>query len=260
PSPARSSMTSPPADPRPRARASVSTVGDALACGRSAARRVPAGASQATNALAARTVATKPAYFIRAVSRDSPNLGLSARSRGERLKRRAVDAHDGPFVHRPRPERPVEADRRRVPVKHPPLEPRAAALDRDPRKLGEKRLAESEPARLGPNEEVLEVDPWPTLEGREVVKEQRKAHRRAIDLSDQHFGVRARAEQLLAERGLVEADLVRELLVLGQRADQLGDQGKVVRRRRADRKRHLFGRLGRRRLGRLDLGRLLLDE
>ena len=46
-------------------------------------------------------------------------------------------------------------------------------------------------------------------------------------LGDQHFGVGARAEQVLGEPRLVKHDLVRKPFVLGQFAEQLGDHRQV---------------------------------
>src|SRR3546814_5393615 len=53
----------------------------------------------------------------------------------------AIDAHHGPFVHQLRAEALVKADRRGVPVEHPPFEPRAVAFDAE---LGEMREQRSE--------------------------------------------------------------------------------------------------------------------
>jgi hypothetical protein len=66
------------------------------------------------------------------------------------------------------------------------------------------------------------------------VEEQGKALPLPILLGDQHFGHGARAEQVLAQRGLVEADGMAELFVVGQITDQLRDQRQVCRRGRPD--------------------------
>src|SRR3546814_17144026 len=77
--------------------------------------------------------------------------------------------------------------------------------------MGEQRLAEPRPARLGADEQILQIEAGLALEGREIVEEQRETLRHPIDLADDHLGIGARPEQLVAERGFVESDCVREL-------------------------------------------------
>src|SRR3546814_21152590 len=59
-----------------------------------------------------------------------------------------------------------------------------------------------------------------------------------IDLADDHLGIGARPEQLVAERGFVEADCVRELFIIGEVADELRDQRQVGGGGGADGARH----------------------
>src|SRR3546814_4446485 len=59
-----------------------------------------------------------------------------------------------------------------------------------------------------------------------------------IDLADDHLGIGARPEQLVAERGFVEADCVRELFIIGEVADELRDQRQVGGGGGADGERH----------------------
>src|SRR6266852_4011496 len=47
----------------------------------------------------------------------------------------AGDPEDRPVVHRPRAKRPVELDRRRIPIEHRPLEAAAATLDGNARQF-----------------------------------------------------------------------------------------------------------------------------
>src|SRR3546814_9753673 len=63
---------------------------------------------------------------------------------GESGERVAVDAHHGPFVHQLRAEALVKADRRGVPVEHPPFEPRAVAFDAELGEMREQRLRSEE--------------------------------------------------------------------------------------------------------------------
>src|SRR3546814_4248457 len=72
--------------------------------------------------------------------------------------------------------------------------------------MREQRLAEPRAARFGAHEQIFEIDAGASLEGREIVEEEREALWRAAQLADQHLGIGARAEKLFAELRLVEAD------------------------------------------------------
>ena len=89
------------------------------------------------------------------------------RKLGERV---AGDAVDHPVGHGLRAEGEVKADARLVPVKAPPLEPAAAALDRDGGELLEYRLAVALATVLGAHIQIFEVYARPAEEGREVVE------------------------------------------------------------------------------------------
>ena len=104
--------------------------------------------------------------------------------------------------------------------------------------MREQRLAESRSARFGAHEQIFEIDAGASLEGREIVEEERKALRRAVDLANHDLGIGARAEEIFAELRFVEADFVRELFIIGEIADELGDQRKVGGGRRADGESH----------------------
>src|SRR5713226_9276077 len=89
---------------------------------------------------------------------------------GERLAREAVH---GPVGVRPRSEALVELDRLLVPVEHSPFHAAAPALDSESSQVRQQHAAGPAAAMLGDHEQVLEVDPRPAEEGREVVEEQR---------------------------------------------------------------------------------------
>src|SRR3546814_21082210 len=83
----------------------------------------------------------------------------------------AVDAHHGPFVHQLRAEALVKADRRGVPVEHPPFEPRAVAFDAELGEMREQRLAEPRAARFGAPEQIFALDAGASPEGRALVED-----------------------------------------------------------------------------------------
>src|SRR5690606_10532248 len=114
----------------------------------------------------------------------------------------------------------IEADRGRVPVEHRPFEPRAITLDAKLGEMRKQRLAEPRAARFGADEQILEIEAGASLEGREIVEEERETLRFAADLADQNLGIGARAEEFFAELRFVEADLVRELFIGGEVADE----------------------------------------
>src|SRR5581483_8223456 len=136
---------------------------------------------------------------------------------------------DGPAVDGFRAELAVEADRRLVPVEHGPLDASATAFEREPRELGQERTAVSAPAALGLHEEVFEVDAGPAEERREVVEEQREAGRVVLVGGDENLRVRTGAEEVLAQRAFVEHDVIRQLLVLGEAANEGGNLGDIFR-------------------------------
>src|SRR3546814_15381585 len=118
---------------------------------------------------------------------------------GESGERVAIDAHHGPFVHQLRAEALVKADRRGVPVEHPPFEPRAVAFDAELGEMREQRLAEPRAARFGAHEQIFEIDAGASLAGREIVEEEREALWRAAKLAEHTLGTGERAEKHLPE-------------------------------------------------------------
>src|SRR3954451_13299834 len=91
-----------------------------------------------------------------------------ATGRRQPLQRAAGEPVGRPLVHALGPEAFVELDRRRVPVEHGPIDPAAAALDREARQRHEQRLAEPAAAELRADEKVFEVDAWLAEERRVV--------------------------------------------------------------------------------------------
>src|SRR5680860_518456 len=80
---------------------------------------------------------------------------------GELAQGVAVEAPHGPLVLGHGPGAPVEVVRAGVPVEHPPLQPRPAALDALRGQRLQQRAAEAEAAVLGSDEQVLEPDAVP---------------------------------------------------------------------------------------------------
>jgi hypothetical protein len=159
--------------------------------------------------------------------------------RPDRLVRQAVqvragEAKDGPLVHGPRAERAVEADGGLVPVQHPPFQPPAAALARQPGQVPQQRAPRAAPARLRADVQVLQVDPGLRQERRIVVEEERETQRLVRILRDHHLRRRPCAEQRLAQPVLRRDHLVQQPLVLRQLADEAQDERHVVRRGGAD--------------------------
>src|SRR3546814_13642718 len=89
--------------------------------------------------------------------------------------------------------------------------------------MREQRLAEPRAARFGAHEQIFEIDAGASLEGREIVEEEREALWRAAQLADQHLGIGARAAKLFAELRLVEADFVRQLFIRSE-ASRVGKE------------------------------------
>ena len=87
-------------------------------------------------------------------------------------------------VERRGAQRVVEGDGGGVPVEHRPLEPGQPLGHAAAGEIGQQRLARAQPSRLRPHEQVFQVDPVPTLEGRVVVEPQDEADRLTIRLGD----------------------------------------------------------------------------
>src|ERR1700674_417523 len=168
---------------------------------------------------------------------------LFSAKRGERF---AGEAVDGPFGVRPRPQALVETDRFAVPVQHRPSEPAALALDRQPGQLLEERAPDTAASMLRRHEQVFQVDPGLRQKGREVVKEEGKPDGRAVHFSDQRLRVVMRCpEEVGREPLLGHRDLVLQLFIARESADQLCDERNVRRLALPDDQRHLGRSLSR---------------
>src|SRR6185312_17414417 len=149
-------------------------------------------------------------------------------------ERRARQAENAPLVHRYRAQTAVEPDGGLVPVEDRPLEPRAAPLERGTCEVGEQLPADPPAARLRANEQILQIDSWPSLEGGEIVEEEREAERLPVAASEHDFGIAALAEEGLAEVGFGGGDLVLQMLVARKLADEFEYQGNIAQGSRPD--------------------------
>src|ERR1039458_1751542 len=153
---------------------------------------------------------------------------------GQITKRLAIQAVGDPLVHRLRAEPPVEAERERVPVERRPLQPLAATLAHERRDRLEQRFAHALATVSRAHEQILEPHACTGEEARESRKEQGVAQRSRVAFGDQRLGGRARAEQRLAQLFLGGAQLVLQVLVLGQLFKQLEQQRHILRLSGAD--------------------------
>src|SRR5260370_20355195 len=149
------------------------------------------------------------------------------------------EAVTGPLGVWPGPQPLVEAGPVAVPGEQRPREGAELALDRQARELFEERPSDAPTAMLRGHEEVVEVDPGLRQERREVVKEEGEPDRRAILVCDQRLRVVVRSEEIGRQPLLGHGDLVLQLLVAGQAADQLGDHRNVRALPGSDEQRHL---------------------
>src|SRR5262249_48775246 len=133
-------------------------------------------------------------------------------SPGQPRERVAVQAIHGPFVHRERTEGLVEPDRRFVPVEHGPLQAATAALHGELRQRGQEGLAVPVAAKLGQDEEVLEIDGRLCQKRRVSGEEERVSDRLVRLLGNQRFAVWPLAKQMLTQARLIEVDPVRKSL------------------------------------------------
>src|SRR5207244_1688323 len=95
--------------------------------------------------------------------------------------------------------------------------------------------AQAAAAHRGLHVQVFQVQPAPAQERREVVEEQGERVQRAVVFRDQAFRARTRAEQLRLQQLGGRLHEVRELLVLGQFADEADDGGNIATRGETDR-------------------------
>src|SRR5207245_542084 len=138
----------------------------------------------------------------------------------------------GEPVHRPLgvgfgAEALVEPDCVLVPVEYGPLEPAAAAVDRHLGQTLEQHATDAATAMLGHDEEILEIEARLTEERRKGMEEECEPDRRALVFGDQRFCIRPLAKQVGRELFFRHRDLVLELFVAREAADQFRDQGNV---------------------------------
>ena len=104
--------------------------------------------------------------------------------------------------------------------------------------MDEQALSHAMTPPFGFHEQVLQIETTPAEERREIVKEQRKAGGFAAGKRNHHFRIRPRPEQRVAEPGLGGDHLVRQLLVVAKRLDELQHERNVGGRRGANRDVH----------------------
>jgi hypothetical protein len=85
------------------------------------------------------------------------------------------------------------------------------------------------------HEQILDVNAGATLPGRVVREEQREALDRVVERRHQQLEARLGAEAITQDVGLADLDARQRLaLVDGELADQVDDDGAIVRPRRTD--------------------------
>src|SRR5215472_2122861 len=140
---------------------------------------------------------------------------------GQVTQRRAAQPLHGPLAHRLGADRAVEADRGRVPVQHPPLEPAVPATHADGCELSQQGLADPTPAHHRRDVQVFEIDTVTAKPGREVQEPERESDH----LVTSHCHVRERGrlerEQCGTHAFGSGSDLIERMLILGEFPDQL---------------------------------------
>ena len=158
---------------------------------------------------------------------------------GQPPQRFARHPHIPPLVQKLAAHRPVKLNRRRIPIQHRPLQPRAALFHRNRRHPFQQRFADPQPAHLRLNKDVLQVDSRPHP-GRVVVEKQRIARRAAVVLGDQAGikGMVAKSLPLQARFGRRHG--FRRALIGSQRANEVQNPRHIRARCRANRRCHGF--------------------
>ena len=151
--------------------------------------------------------------------------------RGETLAGQPTEL---PLLHHARAHALVEAQRRLVPIEHRPLHAPASALNSKPGEVNQQPLSDAAPAPFRLDEQILEIETWPSEKRREVVEEQREPGDGRVDVREDHFGGGTLAEEPLPQSVFRRDDLVRQALVFAEPANQLQDDWHVVRTSRDD--------------------------
>src|SRR5207245_6529375 len=146
-----------------------------------ATRSPPPGLSRIARASSswrrAHSTTWSPGCVSRGFGRRTSMWDLLSSKRGECL---AGEAEHGPVGVRARSEALIESDRVAVPIEHRPLETAATAVHRKPSEVLQQGSADAAAPLLGDHEQVLYVDSRPAEKRREVVEEQREAHRSVL--------------------------------------------------------------------------------
>ena len=130
-------------------------------------------------------------------------------------------------------EPPIERARR-VPVEHGEFEPGAAARHGEAGETGHERAPEPQAPDPLAHVEVLEIEAAPALEGRVAVEEQGEADRHVALFGQQAFEARPLPESVAQDVGLGGADLIEQILVGRELANQAQDRRRVLAPGHAD--------------------------
>src|SRR5947209_20054960 len=88
------------------------------------------------------------------------------------------------------------------------------------REMRHHRLADAPAAEGWADEQILQIDAEPPVEGRIVEQPHRKADRHAVPFGEFAERARVRAEQRRIEHALGRGDFVTKLFVFGKLADE----------------------------------------
>jgi len=145
----------------------------------------------------------------------------------EVLERRSIKAVPGPLVRRDGTDRPVERDRRLVPVENGPLQPTAAPVEGETSQRREQCRSHPESAMRGPDVEILEIDAGSSRPGGEAPVVQGHADDEVAGSRDPRESARLPPEQRELEHRVVDLDPVACPLVLSELTDQLDQDGDI---------------------------------
>src|ERR1022692_4907600 len=154
--------------------------------------------------------------------------GSAVSGRGQGAQLGPAQPVHRPFVHGDCAQRRVEAERGGVPVQYGPLQPRIPALDADPGQSGQQRPAVAAAAHVGPDIQILEVDPVLAFPGREAEEPECEADDLAVMLGYVREHGRRVRRQRLEQVVLGRADVTQRPLVFGEVADKLVDRGHIA--------------------------------
>ena len=136
----------------------------------------------------------------------------------------ACEPISGPPIQRYSAQFAVELNCRPVPVEHGPLEPTAAPLNSDSGKTPKERETNAAAAKVGLYVEILQINSGLREERGIGLEEYGEARAFVFPLREEHLGCGSGSEQGLAELFFGRGHGVRELFVVGERANQLEDE------------------------------------